>query len=972
MSVHTTQLMWFFDIRSGACRWSPSLVAEQLASANLLPTSTALASLASQCRVAREPFVWHPELVAGVHAEMKLLPLDTPSACLGQLTLSGTLPLPVMASTTQYHSLLDLSCGLSSLEEGVRHFYPRFSQWFKEALGCCCSALWMCDGEHLRCLYDSREVKEGIAHPLAGFPALQTMLSLSGPVVLEESASHPLALELSPLVEGASQLLMPIRVDDELLGLVTCGWSASHAPLGVAELALLGSACTLMGKVISQSQAIRDAQRWSRRSRLVEQFSQAVSAQTGLSFLETLVTQLVSLFAVDGAWLCERNGEDKVRLVVASGERPDGEYPLDGTFCESVYRGAAIRLPMEPSKPDSRLYCATPLLSGQGEIIGHLALICYSQEQADDIESVLQLFSSRVAAELERLQVEAQLRLSAVAFETHEGIVITDPHFCILRVNKAFCQITGYDSRTVLGLTLGEGVWKGGLGYRLDALNRWQGETERERSDGRLTNHWEIVTPVHDDRGQISHFVICFEDISERKAAQRKIQDLAYYDELTGLPNRRQLQESLPRAFELARKNDVIGALLFIDLDHFKTINDSLGHATGDWLLRQVADRLKRLIRQGDFLARLGGDEFVLLLPHLSASPPQAEMQADLVGERLIAELSAPYPFAGQSLHIGASVGITLFPGRDQGADDLLKQADTAMYQAKSAGRRTLRFFDITMQQQADRRLQVHNELRGALDNNELLLYYQPQHMVEGGEIIGVEALLRWQPPGRSMVSPGEFVPIAEETDLIVDIGNWVLLEACHQYVAWEEDGIHIPQLSVNVSAKQFHAPDFVDRVHEVLAMTGMDPTSLNLEITESVVLGHAEDTLHKMSELKELGISFAIDDFGAGYSSLSYLKRLPADELKIDRSFIQDIPHDADNMAIVEAVLAMAKHMGFNVTAEGVETRQQLEFLQAQGCSFYQGYLASKPLPVEYLYRYVRRVGVAGDRDAHVAMRQV
>ena len=361
-------------------------------------------------------------------------------------------------------------------------------------------------------------------------------------------------------------------------------------------------------------------------------------------------------------------------------------------------------------------------------------------------------------------------------------------------------------------------------------------------------------------------------------------------------------------------------------------------------------------------VARLGGDEFVLLLPALSISPPQAEMQADLIAERLIGEIAAPYDFRGQVLHIGASVGITLFPGREQEAGDLLKQADTAMYQAKSAGRKTRRFFDASMQLQADRRLHIHNELRSALDNGELTLHYQPQHMVAGGEIIGVEALIRWQPPGRALVSPAEFIPIAEETDLIVDIGNWVLHEACTQYVSWEENGIHVPQLSVNVSAKQFHAPDFVDRIHDVLAATGMDPACLNLEITESVVLGHAEDTISKMAELKTLGISFAIDDFGAGYSSLSYLKRLPADELKIDRSFIQDIPKDGDNMAIVEAVIAMARHMGFNVTAEGVESRQQLEFLQAQGCHFFQGYLASKPLPVPYLERYVSRQ-VRGDR---------
>lgn len=705
---------------------------------------------------------------------------------------------------------------------------------------------------------------------------------------------------------------------------------------------------------------------------LLAKLAQALSAKTGLDFCQTLVNELAHILGASAVWLTERVGLDRLRVLASHGIDVK-EYALGDMPCQQLYRqGATSPSPVsEPLSEGQGLpaglhYYAQPLLDRGGQLLGHLALLFPSQTQTADLGSVLTIFSVRMVAELERLQSDALMRLSAVAFETHEGIIITDPEFKILRVNYAFSQITGFDSQGVIGLHLGNDLWSGlgGLGYELNALDRWQGETLRLHADGRAYPQWEIVTPVQDDKGGISHYVIFFEDISERKAAERRIQDLAYYDELTGLPNRRQLHETLAQAFAEASREHLIGALLFIDLDHFKTINDSLGHATGDWLLKEVASRLKRLVRQGDCLARLGGDEFVLLLPALSISPPQAEMQADLIAERLIGEIAAPYSHGGQVLHIGASVGITLFPGREQEAGDLLKQADTAMYQAKSAGRKTRRFFDASMQLQADRRLLIHNELRSALDNQELTLHYQPQHMVEGGDLIGVEALIRWQPPGRALVSPAEFIPIAEETDLIVDIGNWVLHEACTQYVSWEENGIHVPQLSVNVSAKQFHAPDFVDRIHDVLASTGMDPACLNLEITESVVLGHAEDTISKMTELKTLGISFAIDDFGAGYSSLSYLKRLPADELKIDRSFIQDIPKDGDNMAIVEAVIAMARHMGFNVTAEGVESRQQLEFLQAQGCHFFQGYLASKPLPVPYLERYVSRL-VRSERSA-------
>ncbi len=301
-------------------------------------------------------------------------------------------------------------------------------------------------------------------------------------------------------------------------------------------------------------------------------------------------------------------------------------------------------------------------------------------------------------------------------------------------------------------------------------------------------------------------------------------------------------------------------------------------------------------------------------------------------------------------------MGITLFPGKGQTAEDLLKQADTAMYQAKSAGRRTVIFFDDAMQRQADKRLQMHNALRGALANQELLLYFQPQHMVATGELVGAEALVRWQPEGKSLVSPTEFIPIAEESDLIIDIGMWVLEQSCMYMDKWQDMGLLLPELSVNVSAKQFHHPEFAERVEELMSRYHIDSAMLNLEVTESVVLGHAEDTIRKMEQLRELGLRFSIDDFGAGYSSLSYLKRLPVDELKIDRSFIRDIPRDSRDMAIVDAVIDLASHLGFTVTAEGVETRQQLEYLKQQGCTFYQGFLSSKAVPVDAMERYIKR----------------
>ncbi|GDY24391.1 diguanylate phosphodiesterase [Agarivorans sp. Toyoura001] len=595
----------------------------------------------------------------------------------------------------------------------------------------------------------------------------------------------------------------------------------------------------------------------------------------------------------------------------------------------------------------------------QDRVVGYIAFSFIDEDfDAERLSHLCQPFIARLNAEFLQYQQNEALSLSAVAFESNEGLIITDASYRIVKVNKAFAQITGYPSSEVLGCEL-SAIFASPNPVFIEEVNgtvRRKGEVQRTRKNGQQYTQLETITAVHKKGSAVTHYVVCIQDISASIESEQKIQHLAFYDELTGLPNRRKLHEELSICFSRAKKQHVIGALLFIDLDHFKNINDSLGHAAGDWVLQQVANRLQDLIREGDVLARLGGDEFVLLLADLGESPPHAEQQANIVGKRLIQTISAPYPFDGQSLHIGASVGITLFPGKGQTAEDLLKQADTAMYQAKSAGRRTVMFFDDGMQRQADKRLQMNNALRNALANKELLLYFQPQHMVSTGELVGAEVLVRWQPEGKSIVSPTEFIPMAEESDLIIDIGMWVLEQSCKHMAKWQKMGLLLPELSVNVSAKQLHHPDFVDKIEELMSRYQLDSAMLNLEITESVVLGHAEDTIRKMEQLKNIGLRFSIDDFGAGYSSLSYLKRLPVDELKIDRSFIRDIPRDSRDMAIVDAVLAMANHLGFTVTAEGVETRQQLEFLKQQGCTFYQGYLSSKAIPAGAMERYIQR----------------
>lgn len=704
------------------------------------------------------------------------------------------------------------------------------------------------------------------------------------------------------------------------------------------------------------------------------EINNALAAETGADYFHRFVALIAEKLHCD--WVCVAVHHDQTLArtlalydggEISSGDimdfadSPLTEYKFNDVV---VIREGAWQRYSNPVIRERKIegMVGIPLFSGNGKLLGGFGM-CFKQPKTEQYleKMILKLFSGRLSAEIDRQKREQELSLLAITFETNEGIIITDAQFKVLRVNKAFCRITGFCDQDVLGCDVNQlnpkHVQAGtSVTERLRGTDRWSGEDWFYRKSGEQYPQRETITAVRDVMGNITHYVVCFEDISERKSAEEKIKNLAFFDALTGLPNRRLLNNTIATKFQEAKDSDVVGALLFIDLDYFKTINDSLGHAAGDSVLEQVAKRLRGMTRHDDFLARLGGDEFVLLLPNLSENPLHAEQHANLIGQQIIEALSKPYCYNNQFLHIGASVGVSMYPSKKQNAEDLLKQADTAMYQAKSQGRKAVAFFNSKMQRRADKRLHIHNRLQSAIENNELFLHYQPQHMVQTNEVIGVEALVRWYLDGTQMISPGEFIPVAEETDLIIDIGKWVLREACTQFIKWQQKGIFLPQISVNLSTKQFHDENFVDMVLEVLEETGMDPMQLNLEITESIVLEHAEDAIRKMTYLKNIGISFAVDDFGAGYSSLSYLKRLPASELKIDRSFIQDIPHNPSDMAIVEAVLAMAKHIGFNVTAEGVESRQQLEFLQRQQCSFYQGFFASKPLASEYFEAYIKR----------------
>ncbi len=457
------------------------------------------------------------------------------------------------------------------------------------------------------------------------------------------------------------------------------------------------------------------------------------------------------------------------------------------------------------------------------------------------------------------------------------------------------------------------------------------------------------------------------EDFTERKLTEEQVRYYASNDALTGLPNRRSLLETMGRELSRAKRHGRNGALLFIDLDNFKNINESLGHSAGDEILQMAADRIIHSLRKEDTAARMGGDEFVILLPDLDDRMEVAAKASQVVAEKLSATLAIPFQLHGQELHVTSSIGISMFPTVGNGVDDILKQADTAMNRAKAGGRNSIRFFLPDMQQAADKRLRLNTELRTALTNREMSLFFQPQANFDGS-IVGAEVLLRWIHPQRGVIPPGDFIMIAEETGIIKDIGQWVLTEACGKIREWSDSGLlSLDQtIAVNISPREFTADDFVDQVLSILRQTGANPHQLDIELTEGSLISSVDSTIEKINALRHLGIKFSVDDFGTGYSSLSYLKKLPLNTLKIDRSFIKDITADPNDAAIVETIIMMAENLEMSVIAEGVETRQQLDYLGSKGCDIYQGYFLSEPVPPEQF------VDLLQDRAGEVKKRQI
>jgi len=570
--------------------------------------------------------------------------------------------------------------------------------------------------------------------------------------------------------------------------------------------------------------------------------------------------------------------------------------------------------------------------------------------------------NSRLAAEIQvRREAEAKLRLSAKVLDSSaEAIVITDPQQKIVYVNRAFSQITGYEPGEVSGKTpaiLNSGrhddVFFAGMRAALEADGHWQGEVWNRRKNGEVFPQWMGISVLRDETGEVSNYVSIALDISERKAAEERLHYLSHYDALTGLPNRVLLRDRLQQAVALADRTQAKVAMLSLDLDRFKVINDTLGHQVGDELLQQVVSRLQEVVRSSDTISRQGGDEFVIVAPDQAAAGI-----ATRIAQKIQERLRQPFRVRGDEIRVTSSIGIALYPDDGGDFETLLKKCDIAMYHAKESGRATYRFYTEALNQNADERFRLETELQRALERQEFVLHYQPQMDLQSGKVIGAEALIRWQHPERGLVPPGRFIAVAEESGLIIPIGDWVLREACRQNRAWQLAGLPAVPVSVNLAAPQFRQTDLAQSVAAVLAETGLAAQWLELELTESILIHDTEQVMQTVQELKALGVKLAIDDFGTGYSSLSYLKRFAVDKLKIDQSFIRDLCSDPDDAAIVQAVIQLGENLNLKTIAEGAETVEQVEFLRNKGCLHVQGFYYSEPLPAVEFAAYLQRLG--------------
>ncbi|MDD0813960.1 EAL domain-containing protein [Curvibacter sp. HBC28] len=723
---------------------------------------------------------------------------------------------------------------------------------------------------------------------------------------------------------------------------------------------------------------LRAREEQNRLQHAVLKLATAVSASTGTEFFEQLVRNMTDALGAQAGFVLslEAGQPTQARLIAGqvSGRACSGaKLSLADTPFETLLRDGnwLVRtdlppLPGLPPVDGAQSLVGRRLDNAAGEPMGLVcALFTRALTQTGFTVSALHIFASRAAAELARQAADTQIRDQASLLDrAQDAILVHRLSGGLVYWNQGAERLYGFTAQEALDPVQGERIERECLHFQLANSpvlqdGEWTGEIEQHRKDGSALTVESRWTLVRDAFGLAESILSINTDVTARKHAEQEIQRLAFFDALTELPNRQLLMDRLQHALASSTRTGAGGALLFIDLDNFKTLNDTLGHDQGDELLRQVAQRLLMCVRETDTVARLGGDEFVVMLENLGNATPEVVEHAKRIGDKVLATLGMPFLLAGHQHESSCSIGVAPFMDGHKGISDLLKQADLAMYQAKTAGRNTLRFFDPVMQAEVSARAALEAALRQALARGEFLLHYQPQ-TEQGQQVSGVEALVRWRHPVHGMVSPADFIPLAEDTGLIIPLGRWVLDTACNLLASWARFPSHAHlSVAVNVSSRQFKHPDFVEDVVSALQQSGARPDRLKLELTESLLVDDMESIIERMGVLKALGVGFSLDDFGTGYSSLSYLKRLPLDQLKIDQSFVRDVLTDPNDAAIVRTIITLGRSLGLAVIAEGVESSAQQDFLASHDCHAFQGYAFGKPMAAAELQTFLHQHSV-------------
>ncbi|GKT19313.1 EAL domain-containing protein [Acidovorax sp. SUPP2522] len=772
-----------------------------------------------------------------------------------------------------------------------------------------------------------------------------------------------------------SVISLPLRNAERSFGLLYL-YPPGVLEIGSEETELLQQ---LANDLAFGIESLRTRQDQQRLQSVVLKAAAAISASTGTEFFKQLASNMAEALGAQAGCVTRLlppvEGQPPRAITLSRVQdgvvQPNAEYSLEGTpslrlATDAEYVVTSGVSEMYPRSPIAALgaqsYVGQQLRDAEGRPIGLIFVIFREPlERPALVSSTLRIFAARATAEMARQASDAHIRRQASLLDkARDAIIVRDLKHRITFWNQGAERMYGWSQAQVLGRTIDTLLYQNATEFLRAteatlAQGEWAGEIVQFHQDGHAIDVEGRWTLVRDEGGQPESILAIHTDIGHRKATEREIQRLAFFDSLTGLPNRMLLMDRMHQALATAQRQRQGGALLFIDLDNFKTLNDTLGHDKGDLLLQQVAQRLNTCVRTVDTVARLGGDEFVVMIEALSPRPDELAVSARVVGEKILSVLSAPYALDGYQYRSTPSIGVAPFTDGQSTVGELLKQADLAMYQAKTAGRNTLRFFDPGMQAVVTARAALEDDLRTAIAREEFLLHYQPQ-VDTMNRVVGVEALVRWPHAKRGMVPPGDFIPLAEETGLVLPLGRWVLHTACTLLASWQDEpSLSHLTMAVNVSSRQFHHAGFVDDVVRALVFTGAPADQLKLELTESLFVDDMETTIATMSALRAHGVGFSLDDFGTGYSSLSYLKRMPLDQLKIDQSFVRDLLSDPNDAAIVDTIIALSRSLGLNVIAEGVETGAQRNRLAQAGCQLYQGYFFSRPLPADVLERFLR-----------------